>query len=741
MREWLTVAELAREGLPGLAGTERGVQFLSEREGWAQSAGYARRRTGRGGGWDFNIALLPPLARTEYERRYRTVAAPEPPPAPPTPEPASNLTDRAARERDARLAIVAAYELFARAQRLSTETTMQIFADGFNAGSIAADPWVRETVGHISKDSLRKWRAKKTSGQADKLAFDRSAARKGKGVLEIANQGRVRIFLLAMIAHNSHLSGRHLRKLIRHEFGDALTLFNGRTVAVPPVRTIQRTVAKLKVDERVALTQLSNPDFYRSAMAPSGVGTYRWINEPNDLWMIDASPVDALCLDGRHSIYSCLDIGTRRDKLYVSRTPRASAVGLLIRKGILAWGVPKAIKTDRGSDFTAEATKRLFASLGIEADVSDAYQPQQKGHVERIIGTFQHDCSPLLPGFIGHNVTDRKAIEDRKTFADRLGEDTADAFCVRMTGAELQDWVDRWAANEYEQREHSTLGMSPAQKAALSTRKIRTVDPRALDLLLMPVASGGGYRTVTKFGVRISNYHYVVMEALPGDRVLVRLDPNDVGLVYTFDADDGRFVGLGQCAELAGLDPVALIKAKREMQAEILAETTAEVRRTIREIVKGPALIERVLRVAERDMAAAAAEAANVIPLPKRTEAHETPAIMAAIDAMTPQPATPPAPSADVLAMQAKLIAEETVVPLRTEETRHARYRRACALILRIASGDTSVSTEEALWVGEYRAGPEFKGFAKTYDFDDPLARAGTENPAASWTDATGRNA
>lgn len=41
---------------------------------------------------------------------------------------------------------------------------------------------------------------------------------------------------------------------------------------------------------------------------------------------------------------------------------------LQIRKAILAWGVPTTIKADRGSDFTAEATKRLFATLGSDPE-------------------------------------------------------------------------------------------------------------------------------------------------------------------------------------------------------------------------------------------------------------------------------------------------------------------------------------------------------------------------------------
>ncbi|ACE99205.1 Integrase catalytic region [Rhodopseudomonas palustris TIE-1] len=721
MKEWCTARELAEAQLPGLPSTESALIRFAGREGWNDSLAYVRRRSGRGGGLEYNISLLPPSARVEFERRHRAILAPQPVEASTAAQPAENLSERAAKERDARLAIVAAFAAFGRGQRLGNASRSKIFVDAYNGGTLIIDAWIREIIPHLSPRSLARWVKAKREGRTNNLAVDRAKARKGKGVLDIACDGKVRTYLLALIAHNPHLSAQHLRALIRSEFGDQLVMPSGEVVEVPPVRTLQHYVAKLKDEERVALTKLSNPDRYRSTMAPSGVGTYRWVREPNTLWMIDASPVDALCVDGRHSIYAAIDIATRRTKLYVSRTPRASAVALLMRKAIIAWGVPETVKTDNGSDFVAQDTQRLFANLGIEPELSDKYSPAQKGHVERVIKTFQHDCATLLPGFVGHNVADRKRIEDRKGFAARLGEDTAETFGVSLTGAQLQAYVDQWIDLVYEQRTHSALGTSPMLAAAASKKPIKTVDPHALDLLLMPV---GGIRVVTKFGIQLDRFKYVINEALPGDRVLVRQDPNDAGRIIAFDADSGAYVGDGICPELAGVDPAALLRAKKEFTAAHLAERTRDVRREIKKLTTGPALIERMLEVARRDMP-------NVISLPKREEKHETPAIAAALDAMVPKEAPPP--SSDVLAMQAKLIADETVVPLRSEETPHQRWQRALDVIARMQAGDP-VTSEEAMWLGGYRTGPEYQ--ARALMHGDPME---TEKPAASWTDATGQ--
>ena len=718
MKEWLTARELAAEALPDLPTTESAMIRYAARAGWGESLAYARERKGRGGGIEFHIALLPTLARLDYERRHRRIEA-APAAAPVDLVLGSDLSDRAAHERDARLAVVVAFEAFSSANRLSDASCAQIFVDRYNMGSIAVDPWIRETIRHLSKRSLSRWRAAKFLGRADRLAVDKAAARKGKGLLETAEGGRVRTFVLALIAHQPLLSAAQVRTQVRAEFGDTLVDHAGRTVAVPPVRTFQHALMTLKTAEKVVLTKLSDPDRYRSTMAPAGVGTYAWVKEPNALWMIDASPVDALCVDGRWSIYAAIDIATRRTIWYLSRTPRAEAVAMLIRKAILEWGAPAKIKTDNGSDFKAQATQRLLAALGIEVEYSAPYSPQQKGHVERAIRTFQHDCATLLPGFVGHSVADRKRIEDRKGFADRLGQDTAEAFAVSLGGPELQGLVDRWEGEIYDHRDHAGLdGISPAAAAARSTTTIRRIDERALDILLMPAAGGDGIRTVSKFGVRIDHHHYVIHEALPGDRVFVRMDPTDVGRILAFDAESGRFVGEGICPKLRGISAATLLQAKREITSERLAEATKGVNAEIKRLTKGPHLLERALGVAVRD---AQARDENVVTLPKREETHTTPAIAAALDASAPP--APPRPLSDRAAqlfteLKAEPIAIEprgNITRLRAQETPQQRFRRALDLEGRIAGGE-EVPSSDAVWLGGYQQGSEYRAMRTVFE-------------------------
>ncbi|MEX2481206.1 MAG: DDE-type integrase/transposase/recombinase, partial [Gammaproteobacteria bacterium] len=606
----------------------------------------------------------------------------------------------------------ASFEAWSRGLSLTFVSRVHLFARKYEMGTISVEAWIKELIPSFSTRSLIRWYSAKRGGKISTLAVDRALSRKGTGVLDSANDGAVRTFVLALIAHQPHLAAHDVRDQVEDRFGRQLQV-KGKAVPLPPVRAFQRMIAVLKQSHEVALTKITNPDKYRSTMAPAGTGTLRHVTVPNTLWQIDASPVDVLCTDGRHSMYGCIDIATRRFVITVSKTPRSSAVALMLRKAMLEWGVPQTIKTDNGSDFTAHDTKRLFVALGIEMDVSDAYSPQQKGHIERAIRTFQHNVAPLLPGFVGHSVEDRKAIESRLSFAKRLGATEDETFGVQLTAVQLQGYIDQWLDQVYQHREHGGLkGKTPFQVAAESSAPKRMVDERALDLLLMPVAGKDGRRVTTKFGVRIDGYHYQTPAILPGVPVFVRMDPLDAGRAYAFAADGAEFLGEALCAELRGLNPAELQKVTREAHDAIIAGKMAEAKKHIRDLGKRP-LIEAALRVA-------AAKAPNVIALPKRHEEHSTPHIEAAIAAMAKAPAAPQFSEAGAAA-HASLLAEgaEPVDPkvrkLRTEETMHQRFRRALDVELRLESSEP-VSDQERGWLEGYRTSPEYRSMRDMWD-------------------------
>lgn len=724
MKLWYSAAELAELALPGLPGTDRGVQLLAERKGWNDQPRFARPREGRGGGMEYHVEILPIDVRMHLLSRF---AEPEAGAieAGAAPDPSPGLAASARDERDARLHVLGQFQAWNKQVGLGTYTGIAIFCDLWNAGQIKAPGWLQERLPNLSKRSVWRWLAATRRGAVDELAVDRGASRRGKGLLDEAEGGAIRAHILTHHAHQPHLSADHLRTLCRDRFGDVIQ-HRGRAIAMPSVRMFQKVLKRLKVEHKAELLALHNPDAFKSRMRVSGSSAHR-ITRLNELWQIDASPADVLCKDGRHSIYVCVDVFSRRMITFVSRTPRAEAVGMLLKKALVAWGVPERIKTDNGSDFVARATKRLLAALQIEVETSAPFSPEQKGVVERAIGTLQHDFMPLLPGFIGHSVADRKAIENRKAFSARLGQDDARAFQVDLAASELANYLDRLVADRYHQRPHGGLpkGMTPFLMHANYTGSIRSIeDEAALGVLLAPVAGRDGLRIYGKMGLRIDGSHYIAPGIMPGESLLVRLDPLDMGRAYLFAEDGETFRAIAICPELAGIDPAAALAAAQAAQKAFIAEHVAPIRRDAAKI-KPRDMVDAVVRQAAKD-------AGTLVELPKRREAHATPALSAASDtaialeiAKGKRAPKPSEPSAAEKAMLARLEAEtlpaapmaarSNVQPLRKHETPEQRFRRALDLEARIAGGD-AVSTEEALWLGSYREGAEYRAHRRLHE-------------------------
>lgn len=75
-RQWWSAAELAAAELPDLPRTLRGINKLVASEGWRNHTEYARKRPGRGGGWEFHRDLLPTRAQAALSRSETPAAAP-----------------------------------------------------------------------------------------------------------------------------------------------------------------------------------------------------------------------------------------------------------------------------------------------------------------------------------------------------------------------------------------------------------------------------------------------------------------------------------------------------------------------------------------------------------------------------------------------------------------------------------------------------------------------------------------
>ena len=692
MRSWFTASEIAGLKLPELPASKRGVLDYAARQGWMDRPGLVRQGARRNGAVEFHVDLLPPAARAALNTAaIAKVAASDDLTARAAREPeAARLTAPAAENRDARLAVLAAIDRFRQEGGHSVTTADALFIARYNLAKVEVDAWIRQALPELATRTVHRWRAEVKNGTLHRLAVDPGAKRRGKGMLEAP---KVREFCLGMMALNPHHGVADLVGLLRKRFP---------TMKLPADRTMRLAMSTWKVRYKVELSRITNPDEFKNKYRPAGTKSHE-VSRLNELWMIDASPADILTKDGRYAVYVCIDIFSRRLMIYVTKTARAEAVGLLMRRAILAWGVPERVKTDNGSDFTAKRTVRLLANLGIEVSLSTAFSPWEKGHIERAIGTMQRGCMAILPGFIGHNVADRKRIEERRAFADRLGESDDAVMCVELTPAELQTYVDDWAVGRYGTKPHDGLhGVTPQAAAAgyVGTRK--TVDVHALDMLLAAPASGDGTRVVSKRGVRIDGEFYMTPTVLPDTRVQVRMDPADLGRAWLFSEDGEEFLGEAECPELAGSNPAEVLAKTKALHAQMLKDGTAAIRREMKTLTQRD--------VADILMRQGLEAEGKLVAFPRPSVAHTTPALEAAAEAAaaraaepapTPAPIASPAPASD-------FADAPNVQRLRPVETPQQRFRRAMGVEEAVAAG-TAVEAAELIWLGGYQLGSEYR--------------------------------
>ncbi|MBN9530550.1 MAG: transposase [Alphaproteobacteria bacterium] len=652
MKAKYTAAELAALKLDGLPSTTSALIRLASREQWAWQA-----REGRGGGREYPFKTLPAYVREAILAHdlAAVTSAGQAVELPTLPAPDEATTKGEAR-RDAKLQLLVAVEAFRKRTGLGQIEAERRFAalyNAFNGGSktvadlpeITGIPaWVRAARPSTSLNSLRRYREARSAGCTDELA-GRYAPRQG-GTLEhavTADGRKVLDVLISLHAKQPQTPVAELLRQLSRALGagcEVMMADTGEVAALDvSLRTAQRSLAEWKARNEEAWLRMTNPDAWRSkyklALGERDAGIVR----PNQLWEIDASPADVLLTEGRFSVYVAVDVYTRRMMVLVTKTPRAAAVVALVRRAMIAWGVPEVIKTDNGSDFKARHVQQVFVDLEIKPDVCDAYQPDQKPHVERAIGTLQHSLMPTLPGYVGHNVATAQAIRSRRTFAARMGEKDREVFAVALDHHGLQTEIDNWVDGTYHQNgEHAALGgLSPFQQAASWTGALRRIgDERALDVLLAPLA-GRGSSVVGKKGIRVDGGEYWC-DGLPvGQRVMVRQDPHDLGRVHVFSEDGGTFIGIAEDLSRLGEARRQVAVMARQRHEKALRETVGQIR------AAGRGLDPAALSAAAR--ADAAEQARNIVAFPARTVTHRTDALDAAAEAVLAAAAPRQAPA------------------------------------------------------------------------------------------------
>lgn len=498
---------------------------------------------------------------------------------------------------------------FVRAQPLKKSHSWAPYAAAYNGAEVPVSKAVREAYPKVSPRSVQRWVTDYERGNFAALVDRRNNAEKKENSI-FRLSPLLAAYAKKILMERPGIKTQQLLKLLTtaatdEKSGEAL-------FPAPSYHQVFRFQRAWIEENRDLYLQQTNPDAFKNR-AMLAFGSYSEdVSELNQRWEMDATPADWLLLDAdgqkrRYTVSVIVDIWSRRMLVLVSRTPKTETHCLALRAALLAWGVPKEIVTDNGADYQSDHFRRVLQALAIEHITRNPFSPEEKPHVERGIGTLNHSILELLPNFAGHNVADRKAIEARRSFAERLAKrgeivdfaEVADGSC---SGEALQAHINTWLAGSYEHNEHGGLKTTPFLKAASWRGEVRRIeDERSLDILLARPA-GGGQRTLQKKGIKIDGAWYIAPElaSIEMGSVLDIYETPDLGRVVVYYRKN--FLCIAEDPARTGVDRREIARTADRMQKERLAAARRKLKEETRGLPDTDAVMQRHL--AERAEAA-----------------------------------------------------------------------------------------------------------------------------------------
>lgn len=760
---WLSAAEIAERALPGLPGTKRGVLLLAERCAWNASP-YARQRSGRGGGWEYHIGLLPHDAQRavipastdlsdaaervqSFRERgfskgdavrevarcmgvsassiWRALSGPVV--AAQKHQAQSDAVDVAA----VQAAGLAGFERLNADQQMIAEVRAGLIRavdnlvnDGMKLGEARDAVAVAWSAGEddfglgpdaqarvsVSVTTLKRWAAAFKNGGLAALAPQWGKAAKGRTEIDADNE--VKTLIEGMILEHPDTTAKLVMQALRARI-------KGRDL--PAYRSVQRWIENWKKKNAALVLMNASPDGFRSKARLVVGNASENVLRLNQRWEMDSTPNDVMLSDGnRHALIGVIDVWSRRVRLVVARTSSSAGVAACFRKGLLDWGVPEMLKCDNGSDYKSKHMARVCAGLEVEQKFCQPFNPQEKPHIERVFRTFSHGLVSLQAGFIGHNVEQRNRIEDRKAFASRIMDKEAAPVELRMSAQELQAFCDDWCTAIYEHEPHSTLGRSPFEQVQSWTGPVSGIEnERALDVLLMPAPGDSGTRIVGKRGISIERWHYTDPALLHHwkQRVQVRLDEEDWGRVLIL-SEDGEFICWALCPERMGVS--------RAEAAAHFRKDGRDIEAGYRKIIAEKKRESRASTVAADIMDEARERAGRVVAFPsKPAEPHQTTALNsgAVAAAAKGQPRLTEKRTDVTLADVANL---NEVRPMKRVETASDRFLRWQGIDERVSAAEVIDDADARFWRA-YAQSPEYAslaGMIEEYGADAVLGKS-----------------
>ena len=686
-REWWTADELAAAGLPDMPGTKRRVNALAERFNWRGQAGLARRRAGRGGGWEYHWTLFPARAQRALIARAAAVAMEAAAPVPPA------VLDRdgawAAYER-------ASEDARARAKlRVASIQAVEAMEAGGSTRHLAVHMVARQHS--VSPRSIWNWLAQVEGIRLeDRLAYlvGRHAVAERKPTMTECDPKFMDVLksdYLRPAAPSFSTAYRRAVKIAAQNGWSVLTETTARRRLDRDVSEPAQVYARKGLDALKRMYPAQTRD--RRALEPMEA-----VNADFHKWDVFVRWAGGEII--RPQMVAFQDVYSGRILSWrIDRTPNKTGVGLALGDMIERFGIPTHVLLDNGREFankwlTGQTETRnrfqirdddiqgILVSLGCTIHWATPYSGQSKP-IER---AFRDMCDAIAkhPAFDGAYTGNRPDAKP-EDYGSRAVE--LDEF-LRTVAAGIEEHNARTGRRSDTARGRSFI---ETFDAAYAHARIRRATAEQRRLWLMGAEGIRADRTTGLIRFMANEYWAEWMHRIAGERVIARFDPADLWAGLHLYALDGRYLGEAACRAKAGFFDVAEGRAH------------AQARRAWVNAEKAAAAAHKRFKAAELGQMLDAAA-----PPPSEPVAAK---VVAPLFGKRPAPKPAADPAAE--AAHEALIADfgqaraARAVP---EDEGLERFRAALELEARLAEGE-AVRPEQQRWLTGYQGQPEYLAY------------------------------
>ena len=444
----------------------------------------------------------------------------------------------------------------------------------------------------LTANKLYAWQRAYKAGGIDALIDDRTSTKE----CEIERLGLRELAIKLIHAQRGRINSYNIYKMLNYYAVSENLLshddFQGKKDEIISYEAVNRFVKKyLKANPMLKTLIEKGEDGviskYLSAMGKSNWAAY----SINQIVEIDASPLDIICSASdlcdkigfnsvnnvfkdkeefkkfveewqqRYTIIGLIDTYSGVASFHVTSTENSSGIARATAKYILRYGKPRVIKGDNGKAFKSKANFSFLGAIGVEYKAVKAYSGWLKPYVEKNFGSLQNGLSEWLKGFIGHNISQRQAIEfffSKKERRLKKGFKTnlKDLNSIDEINSLIDDYAEKFLNNRYLDR----LGKTCTQAYNEKAKEAEPMNALELSLYLAQKQD----KCVLKQGVSVDGVWFSHELLYNYSRVFVRANLDNVKEQFVFDEND-KFVCVAAPKDLEEGSSVEAAKAAQKI--------------------------------------------------------------------------------------------------------------------------------------------------------------------------------